>query len=80
VEARKLNLSAMDKDMKTQASSSEVALAAKGFNKQVEDKYRAGNQAANYAAVDALEKVKPSPAEVEAFMKQGRLGEFGGAR
>jgi len=80
VETRKLNLLAMDKTMKTQASSGEIALAAKGFNKQVEDKYRAGNAAADFVAVDAMEKIKPTAAEVEAFLKQGKLGEFGGAR
>jgi hypothetical protein len=80
VDAKKLNLLASDKSMKTQASASEAALAAKGFNKQVEDKYRAGNPAANYAAVDAMEKVKPTAAEVEAFLKQGQLAELGGAR
>ena len=80
VETKKFDLLAMDKTMKTQASSSEVALAAKGFNKQVEDKYRAGNAAANFTAVDAMENVKPTAAEVEAFMKAGRLGEFRGSR
>lgn len=80
VEARKAGLAAMDRTMKTQASSSEVALAAKGFNKQVEDKFRAGNPAADFAAVDALEKVKPTAAEIEAFMKEGKLGELGGGR
>jgi hypothetical protein len=80
VESKKLDLLAMDKTMKTQASAGEVALAAKGFNKQVEDKYRAGNAAADFAAVDAMEKIKPTAAEVEAFMKAGRLGDFGGSR
>jgi len=80
VETKKFDLLAMDKTMKTQASSSEVALAAKGFNKQVEEKYRTGNAAADFATVDALEKVKPTAAEVEAFMREGRLGEFGGVR
>lgn len=80
VEAKKLDLLAMDKTMKTQASASEASLAAKGFNKRVEDQYRAANKAADFAAVDAMEKVKPTAAEVEAFLKQGRLGEFGGAR
>ncbi len=80
VEAKKLDLLAMDKTMKTQASASEASLAAKGFNKRVEDKYRAGNAAADFAAVDAMEKVKPTAAEVEAFLRQGKLGEFGGAR
>jgi uncharacterized protein YgiM (DUF1202 family) len=80
VEAKKLDLMAMDKTMKTQASASEASLAAKGFNKQIEDKYRAGNPAADFADVDAMEKVKPTAAEVEAFLRQGKLGEFGGAR
>jgi SH3-like domain-containing protein len=80
VEARKLNLTAMDKTMRTQASASEASLAAKGFNKQVEDKYRASNAAADFAAVDAMEKVKPTAEELESFLKQGKLGEYGGAR
>lgn len=80
VQTKKLDLLAMDKTMKTQASAGEVALAAKGFNKQVEDKYRAGNAAADFAAVDAMEKIKPTAAEVDAFLKQGKLGEYGGAR
>lgn len=80
VQTKKLDLLAMDKTMKTQASAGEVALAAKGFNKQVEDKYRTGNAAADFAAVDAMEKAKPSAAEVDAFLKQGKLGEYGGAR
>jgi SH3-like domain-containing protein len=66
VEAKKLDLMAMDKTMKTQASASEASLAA--------------NPAADFADVDAMEKVKPTAAEVEAFLRQGKLGEFGGAR
>jgi hypothetical protein len=80
VEARKVNLTAMDKNMQTQASAGEVALAAKGFNKQVEDKYRTSNPNLDFALVDALEKLKPTAAEVEAFLKFGRLGEFGGVK
>jgi SH3-like domain-containing protein len=80
VETKKLDLLAMDKTMKTQASASEASLAAKGFNKQVEDKYRAANPESDFAAVDAMERIKATAAEVEAFMKLGKLGEFGGAR
>ncbi len=80
VQAKKINLSAMDGSLQTQASAGEVALAAKGFNKQVEDTYRAGNPAADYAAVDAMEKTRPTDAEIEAFMKLGHLGEYGGAK
>jgi uncharacterized protein YraI len=80
VQTKKVNLTAMDKTMQTQASAGEVALAAKGFNKQVEDKYRATNPGLDFAAVDAMEKLRPTAAEVEAFLKLGQLGEYGGAK
>ena len=38
VETKKFDLLALDKTMKTQASAGEIALAAKGFTKQAEDK------------------------------------------
>jgi hypothetical protein len=80
IDMRKFDLTAMGGTQKTQASSGEVALAAKGFNKRVEDQYRAKNAAANYAGVDKMEKFIVLPAEVEEFLKRGKLGEFGGAR
>ena len=80
IDTKKFDLMAMDKTMKTEASSSEVALASKGFNKQVEDAYKARNQAANFAAVDRMEALKALAADIEAFLKRGRLGEFGGAK
>ena len=46
--------------MKTQASASEVALAGKGFNKQVEDSYKAKHADANFAAVDRMLKISRS--------------------
>lgn len=80
VTAKRVRLTGTDKAMPTQASAGEIALAAKGFNKQVEDKYRAENPGLDFAAVDALEKLRPTAAEIEAFLKAGRLGEFGGAK
>lgn len=80
LETKKFDLMAMDKKLKTQASSDEVALASKGFNKQVEQDYRAKHAEANYAGVDRMETFKVSPADVEEFLKRGKLGEFGGAR
>lgn len=79
VDTKKFNLMASG-GAKSQASAGEVALAAKGFNKQVEDSYKAKHGEANFAAVDAMLKVKATPAEVEAFLKRGKLGEFGGGR
>ena len=80
VEVKKFNLLAMDKSMKTQASASEVALAGKGFNKQVEDSYKSKHAEANFAAVDRMLKISIQPSDVEKFMKNGKLGESGGGR
>ena len=80
IATKKFDLMAMDKNLNAQASSNEVALAGKGFNKQVETKYRARHGDVNYAAVDLMERFKVSPTAVEDFLRKGRLGEFGGAR
>ena len=79
VETRKFSLLAAS-GAKTQAKAGEVALAAKGFNKQVEESYRAKHKEVNFAAVDSMLKLKPASGEVEAFLKQGKLGGLGGAR
>jgi len=80
IETKKFSLTGTDANMKTQASTSEVALASKGFNKSVENSYKAKHGEANYAAVDLMERFKVNPSAVEDFLKKGRLGEFGGAR
>jgi len=80
IATKKFELTAMDKNMKTQTSANEVALAGKGFNKQVETDYRARHGEVSYAAVDLMERFKVTPAAVEEFLRKGRLGEFGGAR
>ena len=76
----KFALAASGTNMKTQATASEVALAAKGFNKQVEDNYRAKHGEANFAAVDAMFLLKVSLAQIEDFFKKGRLGDFRGVK
>jgi len=58
----------------------EVALAAKGFNKQVEESYKTKHGEANFAAVDRMLQLKISPSVVEAFLRKGKLGEFGGGK
>lgn len=80
VEVQKFSLLAMDKSMKTQASASEVALAGKGFNKQVEESYRAKHGDINFLWVDRMLQIKIPASEVLEFMKQGKLGEFGGSK
>lgn len=80
VQAGKVSLTASNQALKTGASTSEVALAAKGFNKQVEDAYRAGRKDLDYTWVDKMLTIKVSDAELEKFLKEGRLAEFGGGQ
>jgi hypothetical protein len=80
VQTTKFNLLAMDKSMKTQATASEVALAGKGFNKQVEASYRAKHGDVSFALVDQMLQLKIPPAQIEDFLKKGKLGEFRGVQ
>ena len=80
VEVPKLNLLASNDPMKTQAKASEVALAGKGFNKQVEDSYKSKHAELNFALVDRMLQVKIASNQIESFLRQGRLGDFGGGR
>lgn len=80
VETKKFNLMSVGGTMKTQASANEVALAGKGFNKQVEDSYKTKHTDADFAAVDRMLKLIVSPAEVEAFIKKGKLVGSGGGK
>lgn len=78
VAVQKFDLFAIDKSMKTEASTGEVALAGKGFNKQVEESYRAKHGDVSYIWVDRMLLIKVTPSEVEEFLKEGKLSEFGG--
>jgi SH3-like domain-containing protein len=80
VDTKSFSLLAMDKSMKTQASASEVALAGKGFNKQVEESYRAKHGNVSFVWVDRMLLIKVPPDELEKFLRTGKLGDFGGTR
>ncbi len=80
VETPKFNLLASNKGLKTQASAGEVALASKGFNKQVEESYRAKHGEISYVWVDRMIKLKIPPSQMETFLKRGKLGDFGGPK
>ncbi len=57
------------------AQASEVALAGKGFNRQVEAEYRASHTGADYAAVDMMENIVMPAEDCEKFLRAGREGE-----
>jgi len=61
------------------ASSGEVALAGKGFNKEVEAQYRDETQL-DYTWIDRMEGYRVSPGEILAFRQAGGLPVEGGAQ
>ena len=54
------------------ASASELALAGKGFDRDVENAFKSGENL-NYADVDRTEAIMVSPQELYAFISEGRL-------
>ena len=72
---------AAGENVQTGASSGEMALAGKGFNADVEARFKASHKDIDFAWVDKMEKIKISPAKLQSFAKDGGLvhGQ-GGAR
>jgi hypothetical protein len=54
-------------------NSNEVELAGRGFTPQVEQQYRQKNPNLDFKHVDAIEKTSIDPAELEAFVEEGKL-------
>jgi hypothetical protein len=59
------------------ANRDEVELAGRGFTPQVEGEYRQKNPNLDFSHVDAIEHTSIDPAELEAFVSEGKLA--GGA-
>jgi hypothetical protein len=64
----------------TGTSSDELVLAGKGFNAQVEERYKQENQELNYARIDQMEREYLfSPQAIREFLLDGGLHMEGGA-
>ncbi|MBN1274075.1 MAG: SH3 domain-containing protein [Candidatus Aminicenantes bacterium] len=74
---KSFSLAGSQQNLKTQASASEIALAGKGFNKQVEENFRTKNPRANYIQVENMLKIVITPDQMRIFLEKGRLGEYG---
>ena len=72
---KRVELSAGTSDAKTGASGSEVALAGKGFSKEVEAEYKKQNKDIDYTWVDWMGKQKVSGEQLVQFLKQGDLAQ-----
>lgn len=60
-------------DVDTAASSDELALAGKGFSREVESSYRARNRDVDFSWIDRMEKLSFEPEELQRFLKEGGL-------
>ena len=74
-----VKLKAGETDADVAASSGELALAGKGFNAEVEAKFKEQNQEANFAAVDLIEAIRISTRQMQTFLKAGNVTPKGGA-
>jgi hypothetical protein len=69
-----------ESDVRLAATSDEVALAGKGFNKDIEDEYQKRNPRANFNLINKMEMREVSQVEIYAFLETGGLRVPGGDR
>ncbi|MGD8367185.1 MAG: SH3 domain-containing protein [Desulfobacterales bacterium] len=65
-------------DVERAATTDELALAGKGFNSQVEERFRADHPGLDFSWVDRMETFRSSADEVRRFLKEGGLSPKGG--
>lgn len=70
---KKIALRAGTADVQTGATSSELALAGKGFNAKVEAEFKNKNKNIDYTWVDRMEMLAVKPDQMQAFLKQGQV-------
>lgn len=75
---RKVSMKAGEQDAAVTASSKDLALAGKGFNKQVESEFKERNKDIDFTWVNRMEEYKVSDAEARDFLKAGRVAPEGG--
>lgn len=77
---KKIVLSAGSADVDQTATSDELALAGKGFNKQVEGEFRAKNRQIDFTWIDKMEQFVVSQAQIRRFIEYGGLKPEGGGK
>jgi len=70
---KKLKLSAGEANASTTVSSEEQALAGKGFNSDVEAKFKENNAEIDFSWVDKMEKIKIKTSTLIKFLEQGDI-------
>ena len=77
---KKIVLQPGSADIEEAATSDELALAGKGFNKQMEEQFSSDNPNADYAWIDWMEQIVVSQDEMTRFQEEGGLSPKGGSR
>ena len=70
---KKIVLKPGAEDVEKAATSDELALAGKGFNKEVEDAFKAKNPKVDFSQIDRMERNTVSQAQIAAFVREGEL-------
>jgi len=70
---KKLKLASGDTDATTAVSSEEQALAGKGFNSDVEAKFKENNKEIDFIWVDKMEKIKIKTPTIIKFLEKGDI-------
>ena len=71
--SKRIVLKAGQGNVGSSVSQGEIALAGKGFSKEVESQYRRNNQNLDYAWINRMEAFKVSSRQMENFVSGGRL-------
>ncbi len=75
IDQKEVDVSGASASGKSSATESEVSLAGKGFNPQVEASYKSKHPEANYRAVDAAESYNVPDSKISDFINSGRLNQ-----
>ncbi len=67
-------------DVEQAATNDELTLAGRGFNQDVEDKFKSQNPRIDFTWVDRMEKMVVSQNEIQTFVKDGELYPEGGSK
>jgi len=75
---KKIVLSAGDADVDPAATTDDLALAGKGFNRQIEGEFKAKNRNINFRWIDKMETFVVTQEEMVRFISAGTLSPRGG--
>jgi len=70
---KKIIFRAGETDVEEIATNDELALAGKGFNKQVEQAFKSQNPNIDFSWIDRMENYRVSQQEIAAFLKKGEV-------